>query len=99
MSIDLTGSPGGLFRRLAKLFQAIRSGDRYGGDTNITGATPDLDAIGTSYTEILAQYASNEQYLMDQLAGGRDQARSQQGGWKSFLAQLSTDTVIRQVDR
>ncbi|MCC6419228.1 MAG: hypothetical protein IT429_13415 [Gemmataceae bacterium] len=74
MAVTLTGT-GGIWTRLGKLFQAIRSANVYSGDSAISGATPDLDAAGTSFTEILAQYASNEQDLAGGLTAWRDVAR------------------------
>lgn len=98
MAITLTGT-GGIWVRLGKIFQAIRSANRYSGDGAITSASPDLDALGTSFTEVIAQYASNEQDLMNNLPTQRDGARTALSGWKSALAKLASDTVIEQVHR
>src|SRR5262245_36721602 len=100
MSITLTGT-GGLFTRLGKIFQAFESNNVYIGDTSIGSASPDLDCLGNngSYTEILAQFASNEQDLMRDLAEQRDALRTGQGAWKQYLIDLAKGVVIRQVDR
>jgi hypothetical protein len=98
MSVALTGLAS-VWVRLGKIFFAFSSAQTYSGDVAVTGDTPDLTAIGISYTDLIAQYVSNETELMATLSGKRDDTRGALNDWKSYLILLAQATVILQVDR
>jgi hypothetical protein len=98
MSITLTGT-GGLFTRQGKFFQALRSANIYLGDTDLTGSETVPDAVGTSITDIYAQFASADQDVIDGLFTQRDSTRSALDGWKSYLKGRCEDALKKQVHR
>jgi hypothetical protein len=98
MSITLTGT-GGLFTRQGKIFQAFESANVYIGDSAISSGSPDIDALGTSWSEIIAQFASNEQDLVATLTAQRDSVRAGLTAYKSYLVQLAQDALVEQVHR
>ncbi len=95
MAVLLTGT-GGIFTRLGRIFFGIESANIYSGSTVITGG--ELKPLETTFTDIMAQYASALQSLTDGLASVISGQRSSMGAIKTGLAQLAINTVIAQVN-
>lgn len=95
MSVTLTGT-GGIFTRLGRIFFGIKSANVYSGTTTITGG--ELKPLGTTFTDILAQYASALQYLVTDLFNSIDGQRTAMATIKNAMVNLATNTVIDQVN-
>lgn len=86
MSISLFGSAQSLFNRWGTFLFSILSRDRINGDTAITSASPDVNAIGTSFTEIFAGYTTLDLEIIDALASQITSVRTSDSAWKSYAA-------------
>lgn len=92
MAIDFDTNPGGLFRRLGRIIHLINSTNAFRGSSDLSAAS--IVSIGTGITNIVGQYGSTDQQLIDAIHAYRDSARASLSGFTSTLSQLASSTII-----
>lgn len=92
MTIALTTSPGGLFRRVGRMTYVLNSVNSFRGTADLSAAS--IVSLGVGTTNILGQFASADQQLMDLLYTNLESARSALSGYTFFLSQLASNTVV-----
>lgn len=96
MAITLTGT-GGLFVRLGAIFKAIDSVADFLGTGDLSAGG--LLSVGVQATNILTEFASNEQFVVDSLFSQRDAVRDAPATYMSYLRGLAETTIIEQAHR
>lgn len=92
MTIALTTSPGGLFRRVGRIGGLINSINSARGTADLSGAS--IVSVGTGVDNIRDQFLSTNSQLLDGLWTARDAFRGTPTSFLSYLKTLATNTVI-----
>jgi hypothetical protein len=92
MAIDLDTNPGGFFRIVGRIAFVVNSINSFRGDADLSAAS--IASIGVGTTNILGQFASANQQLVDSMYAKRDRARSTLSGYASELSQLASSTLV-----
>jgi hypothetical protein len=96
MAVDLTTSPGGLFRRLGKIGYAINSINTFNGTGDLSAGG--VRSVGVLTDNVQDQFESSRQDLTQQLYSQRDSYRGAHGAYKSYLRTLAQNTLIEMVN-
>ncbi len=96
MTIPLSTSPGGLFRRIGRNGFNLNSLNAYRGTADLSGAS--IVSLGTGTDNISGQYLATNQQLVDSLYSNRDQLRSSVSGFPYYLQSLAQNTLIKMAD-
>lgn len=96
MTIALTTSPGGLFRRIGRNAFNLDSLNAYRGVVDLSAAS--IVSLGTGIDNIEGQYQATNQQLVDSIYSQRDQLRGAMNGLPNYLRSLAQATLIKMAD-
>lgn len=96
MTIALTTSPGGIFRRIGRIGAVLNGINAFRGTADLSGAS--IISVGVGVNNIRDQFLSTNSQLIDGLYSARDGYRGVHGSLANYLKTLAANVVITMAD-